>query len=325
MFGDFEDVMKKKSEQKESGEFEKDKIPFGISPLDIQTYGGVDKSDTVLFIARSGVGKSTFLKTIGMRACRMGFNVLHVQLEGTREEAIDKYTQIWTAQKYMDVKYGDLKLSEEEKLRLKKILKHMDALQRDIYVYASESFDTVSMRDVRDLVIKYQKERGALPDLLIIDSLDLLDPGDGLKYGYNTEAVKARKENVAKKMKNLSSEFKTIRIITADQASDIPKEQWNDPDWYMTRHNISGAKNLPNAFSYVFTLNQTEAEQNNNIMRIYIDKLRNYKPESRKIKFATAYEYGKAYDAKRTKELQEQSGIAENTELKGRGKRVRQK
>ena len=85
--------------------------------------------------------------------------------------------------------------------------------------------------------------------LVVIDYLKHLHPGDGIKYGADTQSVQMRKENTAEKMKNLAVEFET-RIMTADQATDVPMEIWNDPNKVMDRHNISGAKNLPD--SYLF-------------------------------------------------------------------------
>ena len=323
VFADHKEDIKTKQMAKDAGDFDKDKVPFGIKPLDEQTFGGIDAGDTVCFVARSGVGKSTALKWMGMYACRLGYDVLHVQLEGTKQEAMDKYTQIWTAQKYIDVKYGDLDhLSQKQKNKIDRTLAQMYAQEKDIYVHAFEKFDEASCIDIRNLVLRYYKEKGKYPDELIVDSIDLLHPGDGLKYGISTEAIKMKKENTAKKLKNLAVEFFPMRIVTADQADNIPKENWNDPSWCMHRGNVSGAKNLANSFSYFLTINITEAEQKNGIARIYLDKLRNYFPEKKTIKIATAYEFGKFYDAKRTIELMKQPEVEEDKKTKGKRKRA---
>jgi ABC-type multidrug transport system fused ATPase/permease subunit len=95
VFGDFHDIQKQKQEARDRGDFDRDKVPFGITPLDEETYGGIDKGETVYILGRSGSGKSTWLKDMGMYACRLGYEVLHIQLEGSRDEAIDKYNQNW--------------------------------------------------------------------------------------------------------------------------------------------------------------------------------------------------------------------------------------
>lgn len=296
VFGDFEERHRKKQERKNSGTEFKTKVPFGIYPLDRVTHGGIDVTDTVLWVLRSGVGKSTAMRWTGMNACRLGFKVLHIQAEGSQDETMDKYSQVWTACLYNDIKHGNI--NDQKYELLQKNLNWYLAQNRDIYVHAFEQFNSASMVDVRDLSLEFTKIVGE-PDLIIIDYLSKIHPGDGLRYGVDTQSVKAKKENTAEKMKNLAVEINT-RILTADQAVGVSKELWNDPTKTLDRYNIAGAKNLPDSFSYVFTGNQTEVEAQKNIMRIYHDKLRNYKNDEKVSKIITNYDHGRFYNHKRT-------------------------
>ena len=300
IFGDFDKRLEKRIIRQQTGEDKNDKVPFGIEPLDIFTHGGIDVTDTVLWIMRSGVGKSTALKFTGVHAARMHRNVLHIQLEGSQDECEMKYDQIWTATLYNDIRYGNIDDKKYEILQ--KTINYMKMHNNDIYVHAFEQFNTASMVDVRNLFSDMVKKVGHI-DLVIIDYLKYLDPGDGVKYGVDVQSVKMRKENVSDKIKNFSKEFGT-RTMIADQASDVPPDIWNNNEKVLTRHNISNAKNLPDSYSYFFTGNQTNDERNSNIMRIHIDKLRNYKvPSKPTIPIATSYDYGRFYDAKRTRDL----------------------
>ena len=300
VFGDFDARMKQRQVENESGMFGKEKIPFGIDELDALTYGGLDTGDTALFVARSGVGKSTVLKSIGMHAARLGYSVLHFQLEGSEDECFTKYAQTWSAQPFYSLRMGEI--NEKYHAKIEKIIRDMTIAEKDIYIYAFEQFDEPTCVDIRKLIGDYQKEKGKVPDLVIIDSIDLLHPGDGLRYGFDTQSVKMKKQNSAKKLKNICNEFSGMRLVTADQASDIPIESWNRSEFVITRNDISGDKNLPNSFSYFFTLNQTVEEYRANTMRIYVDKLRNYKA-GQTISIATAYNYGRFYDRNRTQKL----------------------
>jgi len=295
----FNKRMKEKQERNMSGQDRNDKILFGIDPIDNITYGGVDVSDTVLWIMRSGVGKSTVLKWNAVSAVRKHRNVLHVQLEGSQQEALDKYDQIWTACLYNEVKKGNINDTKYQELQ--KVINYMNSYNTDIYVHAFEQFNTASMIDVRNLIVDFEKIHGHI-DEVIIDYLKYLHPGDGIKYGADTQSVKMKKENASDKIKNVAKEFET-RIITADQASDVPMEIWNDPAKVLTRHNLAGAKGLVDSFSYVFTGNQTIDERKNNIMRIHSEKLRHYRLPDKPIKIATNYQYGRFFDQKRTREL----------------------
>lgn len=299
VFGGFNNRMQERQERKQSGEYLREKVPFGIQPLDDATDGGIDKRDTVLWILRSGVGKSTAMRWNAMNAVRLGHNVLHIQLEGSQREVEDKYDQLWTACLYSQIKDGNINSKKYHKLQQN--LQWFLHRGKDINIHAFEQFNTASMVDVRNLISDFRKVKGEI-GLVVIDYLKYLHPGDGLKYGVDTQSVKMRKENTADKMKNVAVEFDT-RIVTADQATDVPMEIWNDPLKVMDRHNISGAKNLPDSFSYVITGNQTNKEKEEGIMRLYCDKLRNYDPQEKILKIATAYQYGRFYDHKRTVDL----------------------
>lgn len=295
LIADFEKTRQEKLIRFQNGEFRTEKVPFGILPLDTITNGGIDKADTALWILRSGAGKSTALKWTGMHACRLGYNVLHIQAEGSEEEAYDKYTQIWAALDYNQAKWGNI-----PEQQLKPIHKAMNDLlnkNRDLYIKAYEQFGSVSMLDARKAILDYENERGVFPDLVIIDSIDLVDPGDGKRYGPND--LKYQLQATAKKMKNIATEFNT-RVLTAVQASEIKFEKWNDAAYTITRSDVMGDKNMVNAFSYVFSGNQTVNEREQGHMRIYIDKLRNYSLQKGVYPVCTDYHYGRFFDLDRT-------------------------
>lgn len=266
-------------------------VPFGIDIIDDYTKGGIDATDTALWIMRSGVGKSTVLKWTGMYACRTGYDVLHIQLEGSKEEAFDKYSQIWTKGKYADIKYGNF--SAVELSKIDKYIKKMEDSGKELYIYSFDKFGEASMVDVRDLIIDYYKINGKYPDLVIIDSLDLISTGINNKLDTDPNWKKEKMDKVAQLMKDIATEFKT-RILTATQTSDF--NGWDDPDQYITRSNTEGNRTLVKPFSFVFTFNVTREEHKSNTGRIFIDKFRNYKIKEDLFKIKTAYDGGSFYD-----------------------------
>ena len=297
VFADFKQHMKEKQIAKDSGNDLKEKVPFGIDILDIITDGGIDIGDTALWIMRSGVGKSTSLKHTGMYAARLGYNVLHIQLEGSEAECYDKYTQIWTGSTYSEIKWDNI--PKEKVSKIDKVLADMSSKNRDLEIYAFEKFGMASMIDIRDLIVEYNKIKGVFPDLIVIDSLDLLVSGTNKKIDYDPAYIKYRLQSVAQLMKNLAVEFKA-RILTATQTSDVGKEKWNNPDWTITRENTEGDRTLVKSFSFCFTGNQTVDEQKKNLLRINIDKLRNYNTKDKVYPIYSNFNVGKFYDKIRT-------------------------
>lgn len=293
VFADFHNQNKERQIAQENGDAIKEKVPFGIDPLDILTEGGCDNTDTVLWIMRSGVGKSTALKHTGMYCCRLGYKVLHIQLEGSKKEAYDKYTQIWTGSTYSDVKWGNL--PREKMIKIEAVIDDMESRNRDIFVYSFEKFGSASMVDVREVVLEYQNMENCFPDIIIIDSLDLLVTGQNKKIDFDPEYKKDRLQGVAQLMKNMAVELNT-RILTATQTGDISKQLWNNPDWTITRENTEGDRTLVKPFSFVFTGNQTIDEQKKNIIRVHVEKFRNYSVKDATYPIKSNYSTGKFYD-----------------------------
>lgn len=274
----------------------KSKCPFFIDDVDDLLRGGCDKGDTWLGLGQSGVGKSKLLKWVGVNNARIGNRVLHIQAEGSKKECIDLYDATWSGQTLYEVESGYIRDNLFGKLN--KIAGDIINSNGEIYVYSSEQFDSISMRDIRNLVIEVEKLYGKL-DLLLVDYLDLIDPGDGKKYAVSEERQK--RIACAEKLKNIAVEF-DIACGTTTQASTVDPRQLNNPEYYMTRYDISENKGLTKPFSYFFTMNQTVDEYTSGIMRLFWDKVRKYKGQ-KLITIAQAYDYEKFYDRKRTLEL----------------------
>jgi len=127
---------------------------------------------------------------------------------------------------------------------------------------------------------------------VLIDYLELLDLGNGIQY--NKDQERFRRKEIAERLKNLAVEFKLV-ISTVTQANNVAKEIWDNPTEVMTRENIAEAKALVDPMSFFFTLNRTRDETSKNILRIFTDKIRDYKG-NRVITIKTAYDFDKFYD-----------------------------
>lgn len=305
LFGDFKITQKQRQlKQEQEGQKDHEKVPFSIDLLDDMTYGGIDKTDTVLWIMRSGVGKSTVLRYTGMKACQLGYDVLHIQLEGSEEEVYDKYTEMWTQVSFNKIKKANIPANKLP--ALEKRISEMNTLGKELFIYAFEKFENVSMYEIRDIISEYNKINGKFPDLIIIDYLQLLCTGENKKLDTDPAFEKKKLNRVAELMKNIAVEFET-RILTAAQTKDIQFNQWNDPDFVITRSDTEADRTLAKSFSYIFSGNQTIEESKNNLMRIFIDKLRNYKIKNSIARIKTAYDKGRFYDRIKSLKMYEET------------------
>lgn len=322
VFADFESSMVK-NQQSSENVVQQSKVSFGIDCLDELSDGGVDRGDTVLWIMRSGVGKSTVLRYHGLESALAGEHVLHIQLEGTKEEVFNKYSQMWTNSTYSQVSRGNFE--ENEWKKFKKTIKEMEQWQYDIDIYSFERFGEASVIEVRRLVLEYFKVRGHYPTVLIIDSLDLLKTGESPKLDVDPSFMKYKLQRCAQRLKDIAVEF-NLACLTATQTGDVPFDVWNDPNKVIDRSYTEGDKTLVKPFSFVFTGNITQEESRNKQLRIYADKLRNYSADDRVFRIKTNFNFGKFYDRQATMKMCDSEKVVRKEEgevkKKSRGSKI---
>lgn len=294
VFGDFA----QRQAQRKSEDYNKRfKIPTGIDEIDYRLggeSGGPETGECVLWLGDSGAGKSQVLVHCGVTAARQGHRVAHFQLEGTKEQCLNRYDAAWTGTLYSDVKLGNIPAKKMDVS--KRIIKKLK--RSDIYVSSEETFNAKTLVDVRRELKEMEKMYGKI-DVIIIDYLELLEVGDGHNYSPGEERF--RQAKLAKGMKMLAMEFNAV-VHTATQSSSIKEEERNDPEFVITRAQLNEDKGKCRPMDIFITINQTRDERKEEVMRLYTDKIRDYKSGD-VIKIANNFAYSRFYDRKRTYEL----------------------
>ena len=294
VFGDFA----KRQAQRQSEDYNfRFKIPTGIDEVDYRLggeTGGPETGECVLWLGDSGAGKSQVLVHCGVSAARQGHRVAHFQLEGTKEQCLNRYDAAWTGTLYSEVKLGNI---PAKKMEVSKRI--INKLKRsDIIVSSEETFNAKTLVDVRRELKEMEKSYGKI-DVIIIDYLELLEVGDG--HNYSPSEERFRQAKLAKGMKMLAMEFNAV-VHTATQSSNIPEECKNDPEFVITRAQLSEDKGKIRPFDIFITINQTRDEMKEEIMRLHTDKLRDYK-NGDPIHIANNFSCARFYDRKRTLEM----------------------
>ena len=294
VFGDFA----KRQAQRQSEDYNfRFKIPTGIDEVDYRLggeTGGPETGECVLWLGDSGAGKSQVLVHCGVSAARQGHRVAHFQLEGTKEQCLNRYDAAWTGTLYSEVKLGNI---PAKKMEVSKRI--INKLKRsDIIVSSEETFNAKTLVDVRRELKEMEKSYGKI-DVIIIDYLELLEVGDG--HNYSPSEERFRQAKLAKGMKMLAMEFNAV-VHTATQSSNIPEECKNDPEFVITRAQLSEDKGKIRPFDIFITINQTRDEMKEEIMRLHTDKLRDYK-NGDPIHIGNNFAYARFYDRKRTMEM----------------------
>jgi hypothetical protein len=284
------DERNEKAEEEGNKEF---KITWGIHELDDLTRGGISKGDSALILARSGAGKSTFLRWIGITNARSGKKGIHFQLEGSKKACTDAYDAGWTGEKLTNVEFGTLELGKREQIL--KARKRILLGGGEIFVYASETFDSLNITEAREKIKEIIENYGKI-DFVIFDYLEIATVKGS--FANANDGERKRREEIANKMTNIAIEF-DCAVITATQANDIMPSLYNNPDFCLTRSNISEFKGAVKPFSYLVTLNQTDDEKDESILRIFTEKFRKYK-SGQTVKIYQSLDTSRFYDSHKT-------------------------
>lgn len=266
---------------------------FYIPYLDALNAGRNLRGQLTCFLASTGVGKSHIVKYIGTRAnVDDALHVLHFQLEGSEEEALNAYSGSLISKNAYYFERG--KISETEMHRFEKMV---ESLCGSITVRCFPRFNArVSTLDIKNGIAEYRKKNGRQPDMVIIDSMDLLT--DASRRQWNAEHERSKRIAVANDLKDLAADEKVWMVVTY-QATIENRDWLNDEKNVLTEYNCSEAKGLARPCTHLISLNQSSAERQEDVMRLHIAKARFFK-KGDTIKIATDYDNEIFYDSQRS-------------------------
>jgi hypothetical protein len=266
---------------------------FYIDELDAMNNGRDLRTQLTCFMAPTGVGKSHAARWIGKNACQIdGLNVLHFQLEGSKDEVVNAYSASLVSCSTYRYETGTIR--DVDIARMEAMLK---AVSGKLYVKSYPKFNAhVSTIDIRNGIQDFKKRYGINPDVVIIDSIDLLTDSSGRKYGENGERHK--RIAVANDLKDLAADENVWMVGTYQ--STIENRDWlNDEKNVLTEFNTAEAKGLARPMTHLITLNQSDRERKEHTMRLNVAKSRFFE-KGEPFKIATDYENEQFYDQVRT-------------------------
>lgn len=251
------------------------------------------RTQLTCFLAPTGVGKSHIARHIGLHAAiDDGLDVLHFQLEGSQKEVVDAYSgALIEKSSYL---YEKGKLTDNE---IDRYMAQINEYAGNIDVKSFPRFNSkVSTIDIKSGIDEYKKIYGKSPDVIIIDSMDLLSDASGKQWDSDHERHK--RIAVANDLKDIAGD-EDVWIVVTYQATVENRDWLNDEKNVLTEYNCSEAKGLARPMTHLISLNQSDNERKENIIRLHIAKSRFFK-KGKTIKVATRYEDEVFYDKQRT-------------------------
>lgn len=265
---------------------------FYIDELDVRNGGRDLRTQLTCILASTGVGKTHAARWIGRNACLDGFNVLHIQLEGSKEEVENAYSASLVQTSTFRYEHGTIRNSD-----LDRMLQEIASVSGHLYVRAYPKFNShVSTLQIKEAIAEFKERYTLKPDVIIIDSMDLLTDASGRKYGENGE--RHRRIAVANDLKDLAGDENVWMVVTYQ--STIENQEWlNDEKNVLSEYNTAEAKGLSRPLTHLITLNQSANERREHTMRINVAKSRFFE-RGEVFKIATDYDNETFYDRTRT-------------------------
>lgn len=269
---------------------------FYIDDLDNLNNERSLRGQLTCFMASTGLGKSHIARHIGTHAAiDDGLNVLHFQLEGSEKEVADAYSGCLVEKSAYAYERGKFTEEEFNSLRDK-----IEQYAGNIDVRAYPRFNTkITTIDIKSGIEEYKKAYGYAPDVVIIDSMDLLHDASGQQW--DSEHERYKRIAVANDLKDIASD-EDLWVVVTYQATIENRDWINDEKNVLTEYNCSEAKGLARPLTHLITLNQSDAERKESVMRIHIAKSRFFK-KGDTFRIATRYDDEVFYDRQRTLNL----------------------
>ena len=265
---------------------------FYIDELDVRNKGLNLRTQLTGILAPTGVGKTHAARWIGRNACLDGYNVLHFQLEGSRAEVENAYSASLVVCSTFRYEHGTLRDSD-----FNRMVEELKSVSGNLFVRSYPKFNSnVSTIDIQEGIAEFKKKYDMEPDVIIIDSMDLLTDASGRKYGENGERHK--RIAVANDLKDLAAD-EDVWIVGTYQ-STIESQDWlNDEKNVLSEYNTAEAKGLARPLTHLITLNQSSNERKERTMRINVAKSRFFE-RGDVFKIATDYDNEIFYDRVRS-------------------------
>ena len=242
-------------------EEKKEKYKTVLPSLDRSLEGGLGKKELAMVVAPPGVGKSLYLVNQGVQAMMEGQKVLYVSLEMSEDKIAQRFDSVTTLVPQFKLKDPSSQLTVKERLEMfKERFPGSDLMIKEFPTGQASS------NTVRNLLVQLQNYNEFSPDLVIIDYLELLRPVRDIEKEYQAQ------QRIAEEIRGVAMEF-NILVWTATQTNRQGRMVT-----VITDAELGDSYGKIRTCDFAMSLNQSEEEFDNGVMRAYVMKSRNGRP-----------------------------------------------
>lgn len=242
---------------RELQERDNEKFTTGVEAFDDALEGGLGKKELGMIYAPPGVGKSLWLVKIGSANLLQDKRVLYFTMEMAEDRIAGRFDSVLTMIPHSE------RISRFSTLQSR--LEEIQKLRGDNLVIKEFPTGQASVSTLRSYLVSLKNFRGWVPDLILLDYADLMQPdhGKGLELWQ-------RQQRIYEEVRGLASEDPSYCIFTASQAN---RQSRSVP--IITENELGDSFGKLRVVDAAWSINVTDMERTRSVGRLFAVKHRN--------------------------------------------------
>lgn len=236
------------------------KHPMVFTSFSESMGGGLAPKELAMVIAPPGVGKSLYLVNQGAMALKQNKKVLYISLEMAEDKIAQRFDSVLTMVPAQRLK--DFNSFAMVKDRLGKVKAKYSESNLVIKEFPTGQ---LNVNQIRALLVTLRLHHDFVPDVIIVDYLELLRPNRVIDAEYQAQ------ERIAQELRGLAME-NNLLVWTATQTNRQGKKV---P--IITDAELGDSYGKIRPADFAISLNQTQEEYDKGRMRVYVVKARDAK------------------------------------------------
>jgi len=238
-----------------------DKYKIILPSLNKSLEGGLGEKELAMVIAPPGVGKSLWLVNQAVESMMEGRKVLYVSLEMSEDKIAQRFDSVMTLIPQSQLKDPAAQLKVDERLSI-----FRTNFPNSQLMIKEFPCGTATVNTLRALLVQLRNYEEFVPEVIIIDYLELLRPTRDGQHEYQAQ------QRIAEELRGLAMEMKVL-VWTATQTNRQGRSVK-----IITDAELGDSYGKIRTCDFAVSLNQNEEEFDNGTMRAYVVKSRNGRP-----------------------------------------------
>ena len=254
-FDDFSDRWKRVFDREEQ-----ERYRTLLPDLDKSLEGGLGPKELAMVVAPPGVGKSLWLVNQACMGLTEGRNVLYISLEMREDKVAQRFDSIITGYNQGKLKEVSSQLQVQDRLQV-----FQDKFNAKLVIKEFPTA-TANVNTLRALLVQLQNHSDFVPDLIVVDYLELLRPTTEVQQEYHAQ------QRISEELRGLAMEHNCL-LWTATQTNRQGRMVK-----IITDAELGDSYGKIRTCDFAISLNQTTEEFDNGQMRAFVIKSRNGRP-----------------------------------------------